>query len=102
MLVCDVLAAGGVRVVLRLSAIRDDEELHILEEARAGPEAVALVAIDLVERFTNRYPAPLQLDMYHRQAIHQDGDVVPVRERRATLATVDHVLVDDLEPVVVN
>ena len=40
----EVLAACGVGVVLRQRAVADHEELDVLEEARAGPEAVALIA----------------------------------------------------------
>ena len=103
----NVFAAGGVGVVLGERAVADDEQLHVLEEAGAGPKAVALVAADLVERFTDVDPAPLQLDVHHRQPVHQHGDVIPGGARRTTLhlstvTLIDLVLVDDLKPVVVN
>src|SRR6218665_1523939 len=41
--------AHGIAVILGQRAIADDEELRILEQARARPEAVALVAVDLIE-----------------------------------------------------
>jgi hypothetical protein len=75
----EVLAAGGVRVVLRQGAVADDEELDVLEEAGPGPEAVALVALDLVERLPDVDPAPLELDVHHRQAVDQDCHVIAVR-----------------------
>ena len=78
----DVLAAGGVGVVLRQRAVADHEELHVVEQARARPERVALVAVDLVERLADVHPAALQLDMHHRQAVDQDRHVVAVRALR--------------------
>ena len=46
-------AAGGVGVVLRERAVGDHEELDVLEQPGVGPEAVALVAVDLVERLAD-------------------------------------------------
>ena len=74
-----VRVAGGVGVVLRLRAVADHEELDVLEQAGAGPEAVALVAVDLVERLADVHAAPLELDVHQRQAVDEDGDVVAVR-----------------------
>ena len=55
----EVLAAGGVGVVLGQRAVADDEELDVLEQARARPEAVALVAVDLVECLADVHPRRL-------------------------------------------
>ena len=97
----DVLAAGGVGVVLRERAVADHEELDVLEQPGAGPEAVALVAVDLVERLADVDAAPLELDVHHRQAVDEDRDVVAVRALRRRRPA-DLVLVDDLQPVVVD
>ena len=94
----DVVEAGGVGVVLRVSAVGDDEDLHVAVEARAGPEGVALVAVDLVEGLADGQAAALELDMDQRQAVDEDGDVVAV----PVCAGVDDVLVSDLEPIVVD
>ena len=94
--------AGGVGVVLRERAVADHEELHVLEQAGAGPEAVALVAVDLVEGLADVHAAALELDVHHRQAVDEDRHVVAVRRGRAALALRDLVLVDDLQPVVVD
>ena len=75
----EVLATGGVGVVLGQRAVADHEELDVLEQARAGPEAVALVAVDLVERLADVDAAALELDVHQRQAVDQDRDVVAVR-----------------------
>ena len=66
-----MLPSGGVRVVLRQRAITDHEQLHVVEQAGAGPETVTLVAVDLIERLTNIDPAPLQLHMHERQTVDQ-------------------------------
>ena len=83
-LLVDVLTSRVVlRVVLRQRAVADHEELHVLEQARAGPEAVALVAVDLVERLADVDAAALELDVHHRQAVDEDRDVVAVATRGA-------------------
>ena len=98
----EVLSPGGVRVVLRQCAVRNHEQLHVLEQAGPVPETVALVTADLVERLTDVDPTTLQLDMHHRQPVHEHGHVVAVSMLRATFLLGDLVLVDDLQPVVVD
>ena len=93
----DVGVAGGVAVVLRLRAVADDEQLHVAEQAGVGPEAVALVAVDLVERLADRHAPTLQLHVHQRQTVDQHRDVVAVRAGSRRF-----VLVDDLEPIVVD
>jgi hypothetical protein len=94
--------AGGVGVVLGERAVADHEELDVVEQARAGPEAVALVPVDLVERLTDVHAAALELDVDHRQAVDEHRHVVAIRPSRTTVALGDLVLVDDLQPVVVD
>ena len=65
-----------VRVVLGVGAVRDDEELHVVEEPRAAPERVAPVAAYLVERLAYRDAAPLELDVDERQPVDQNRDIV--------------------------
>src|SRR5690606_19271431 len=91
----EVLGPNGVAVVLRERAVGDDEQLHVLEQPRPSPEAVALVTVDLVERLPDVDTPALDLDVDHREAVDQHRDVVPVR-----VGTGDLVLVDDLKPVV--
>ncbi len=95
--VVDVLTAGRGAVVLRERAVADHEQLHVVEQPRPGPERVALVAVDLVERLPDVDPAAFQLHMHQRQTVHEDGHVVPVGPR-----ALDRVLVDHLQPVVVD
>jgi hypothetical protein len=87
----------GVGVVLGLCPVRDDEELDVLKQPTTHPEAVPLVAVDLVEGLSNRHPTTFQLDVDDWKAVHQNSHV----ESGLTLPF-DLVLVDDLEAVVVN
>ena len=80
-----VTVAHRVAVVLGQRAVADDEQLHILEQAGAGPETVALVAVDLVEGFADVHATALEFDVHHRQAVDQHRHVVAVgcaRHRR--------------------
>ena len=80
-----------------MRAVGDDEYLHVLVESAAAPEAVALVALDLVECLLDGDSAPLELDVHERQAVDQDGDVVAV-----VVGARLRVLVHDLQAVVVH
>lgn len=97
-LLFDVAAAGGVGIILRVGAVGDDENLDIFKQAACCPEAVALVALDLVERLADGHTAPLELDMYQRQTIDEDGHVVA----RVVLARGLLVLVEHLQSIVVD
>ena len=78
--------------------VRDDEDLHVLEEPRTRPEALALVALDLVERLAKLDAAALEFDMHERQAVHQDRHVVSV----VVGAGAGGVLVQDLQGIPVD
>ena len=97
-LLFDVAAAGGVGIVFRVGAVGDDENLDVFKKTVRGPEAVALVALDLVERLADGHAAPLELDMYQRQAVDEDGHVVT----RVVVARSLLVLVEHLQTVVVD
>lgn len=97
-LLFDVAAAGGIGIILRVGAVGDDENLDVFKKAACRPEAVALVALDLVERLADGHAAPLQLDMYQRQAVDEDGHVVA----RVVIARSLLVLVEHLQAVVVD
>ena len=81
-----------------MGAIGDDEDLHIFKQAACRPEAFTLVALDLVEGFPDGDAPSLQLHMYQRKAIHENGDIVA----RLMLPLRFLKLVDDLEVVIVN
>ncbi len=106
-LLIQVRGADGVGVVLRQRAVGDDEELHVLKQARPRPERVTLVAPDLVERLANVHAASLEFNVHERQPVNQDRHVVTIGTLdRPTAAgrrhTGDLVLVDDLQTVVVD
>ena len=92
-----VAIADGVAVILGQRAIADDKQLYILEQPGTGPKAVALVAVNLVERLAEIHAPALEFDMHHRQAVHEHRHIVPVGPRPLHL-----ILVDDLKAVVVN
>ena len=75
-LLFDVAAAGGVGIIFRVGVVGDHKNLDVFKQAARGPKAVALVALDLVERLADGHAAPLELDMYQRQAVDEDGHVV--------------------------
>lgn len=93
-----MVVAGGVAVILREGAVGDDEDLDVFEEAAAGPEGFAGVAVDLVEGFAEIDAAPFEFDVDEREAVDEDGDVVAVFAG----AVLGGVLVDDLQFVVMN
>ena len=97
-LLFDVAAAGGVGIIFRVRAVGDDENLDVFKKAACCPEAVALVALDLVERLADGHAAAFQLDMYQRQAVDEDGHVVT----RVVVARSLLVLVEHLQTVVVD
>ena len=94
----DVAAAGGVGIILRVRAVGNDKYLHILIKTAGRPKAVALVALDLVERLADGDTAALEFDMYHGQAIDQHRHVIAHIVRASALL----ILVDDLKEVIVN
>lgn len=97
-LLFDVAAAGSVGIIFRVGAVGDDENLDIFKKAACCPEAVTLVALDLVERLADGHAAAFQLDMYQRQAVDEDGYVVA----RVVVARSLLVLVEHLQTVVVD
>ena len=99
--ILDMPQAGGVGIILRIRSVGDNEYLHIVKKPAACPKAVALIAIDLVERLADSHAPPLQLHMDEGQPVDKDGHIVAVVVRRA-LRLRDGILVDDLQRVVVD
>lgn len=97
----DMAAARRIGIILRVRAVRDDENLHILIEPTARPETVPLIALDLLERLPELHAAPLQLDMDERETVDEDRDIVAVRVRRRALARAARhgILMEHLEAV---
>ena len=97
----DGVKTSAVGVVLRISAVGDDEDLHVFVQSAACPKAISLVTVNLVERLSNRYATAFQLDVYQRESVHQNGHIVTV-VMLCPLGLGDLVLVDDLQEVVVD
>ena len=94
----NVAVAGRVGVVFRVRAVGDNENLHILIQSAARPKAVSLVTVDLVECLLDRHTAPLQFHMNQRQTVYQNRDIIAI----IIVAAVLHILVDNLQTVVVD
>ena len=99
--ILDSIIARCVRVVFGVRAVGDYENLYVFVKSRACPKAIALIAIDLIERFTDRHTAAFQLNMYEGQTVDEHGHVVAVIVL-CTLCRADHVLIQHLQLVVVN
>ena len=93
--------ARRIGVILGVAAVRDHKDLDILKQPAAGKEAVALIAVDLVERLADRDAAAFELDMYHRQTVDEDRNVIAVVVLGAVIPA-DLILVNDLHKVVVD
>lgn len=96
-----MVEAGGVGVIFRVRAIGDDENLHELIQPAGCPEAIPLIAVNLVERLPNGHTAAFQLNVNQRQTIDQHRHIIAIIMRSALLGG-DGVLMDDLQAVVVN
>ena len=94
----DMAEPGGVGIVFRVCAVGDDENLYIFVESRARPEAVPLVAVDLIESLPDGHAAAFQFHVNERQTVDQNRHVVAGVMPAAAL----FVLIDDLQAVVVN
>lgn len=94
----NVAVAGRIGVVFRVRAVGDNENLHILIQPAASPKAIPLIAVDLIERLFDGHTAPLQFHMNQRQTVYQNRDIIAV----IIVAAVFHILVDNLQTVVVD
>src|SRR5699024_7756774 len=104
----DMLQPGGIRIVLCQRAIGNHEDLHVIEQGTAGPKRLATITSDLIERLLQWHSATLELNVHHRQTIHQNGYVIAATVLRPILSGVativrwhDFVLVYDLQPAIV-
>ena len=93
-----MVCAGGVRVVFRVGAVRDDKYLHVLVKSASCPETVPLIAVYLVERFFQLYATAFQFNVYEGESVYKYGHVVP----RVIVSVFLDILVDDLDKIVVD
>ena len=99
--VLDVIKAGGIGIVFRIRAVGDHEDLHEFIQSAGCPEAVPLIAVNLVEGFPNGNAPTLQLDMDQRQTVDQHRHIIAVIVGSAFLGG-NGILIDDLQTVVVD
>lgn len=88
----DMAVSGGVGIILGMGSVGGDENLHILVQAARRPEAVSLVAFDLVEGFPDGNAPALQLHMDKGQTVDQNRHIIAC----VVLAFGFLILVDDL------
>ena len=98
LLLLDMGESCRIAVVLRMSSIGYDEELDIFKKSARCPEALSLIAIDLVECFLYSDSSSLELDMYERESIHEDSDIIAIGPH----TIIGGILIDDLECIVVD
>ena len=94
----DMVETGAVGIILGIGAIGNDKNLHILKKPRGRPEALPLVAVDLVERLPDGDAPAFEFNMYHGQAVDQNRYIIAVFMSSFR----DGILVDDLQAVVVD
>ena len=99
--ILDMIEPGGVGIILGVGAVGDYKNLHILIKARGSPEAVPLITFNLIERLPDGYAPPLEFDMDHWEAVHKHRYVIAIVMGSPFLFG-NSVLIDDLQPVVVN
>lgn len=89
---------GGIRVVFRVGAVGDDEYLDVFIQAGGGPEAVPLIALDLIESFPDSHAAALEFNVNHRETI----DRAPSHHSGYRASPASLILVDDLYAVAMD
>ena len=93
-----MVEACGVRVILGVGAVRDNEYLHIFIQSAARPKTISLIAVNLVERLFELNASSLQFYMHKRQTIDENGNIVA----GIVVSLLLLVLVDYLEVVVMD
>ena len=96
-----MIESGGIGIIFCIGTVGDHEDLHKLVKAACRPEAVPLIAVDLVEGFTDGNATALQFNMDHRQTVDEDRDVIAVIVS-STLSGGHGILIDDLQNIVVD
>ena len=94
----DVAVASGIGIILCVRTVGDDENLYILVQSACRPETVSLIALDLIEGFTDGNAAPLQFHVHQWKPVHQERHIVA----RVVISGCFFILIDDLQAVVVD
>ena len=89
--VLDGVKAGAVGIVFGISAIGNDENLHVFKEATARPEGVPLVALDLVKGLADGDAPALEFHVHKGQTVDEDGHIVTIIILGALLLSLIHI-----------
>ena len=95
------IPSGAVRIILCICTIGNDKNLNIFIQSASRPERIPLVAVDLIECFTDSNSSAFQLNMYKRQTVYQYGNIIAV-VMLCTIFRANHILINDLQPVVMD
>lgn len=93
----DMRITRGIGIVLCMGSVGNNKDFHVLVQPGGCPETVALVAVDLIEGFTDGNAPALQFHMNQGKAVDKDGHIVACFVHPASL----NVLIDNLKAVVV-
>ena len=94
----NVIISRRVGIIFRVCPVRYNENLNVLEKPAVRPKTIALIAVDLIKRFPYIHAAAFQFDMYKRQSVYKNGNVVTI----FIISAVFLVLMNNLQFVVVN
>ena len=64
------IPSGTVGIILCIRAIGNNKNLNIFIQSASCPERVSLVAVDLIECFTDSNSSALQLNMHKRKTVY--------------------------------
>ena len=97
------IPSGAVGIILCVCTIGNNKNLNIFIQSASRPERIPLVAVNLVECFTDGYTSAFQLNMYKRQTVYQYRNIIAVVMLRTILCGSIHlVLINYLQPVIMN
>ena len=95
------ISSGAVGIILCVCTIGNDKNLNIFVQSASRPERISLIAVNLIECFTDSNSSAFQFNMHKRQTIYQYCNIIAVVMLRTILCT-NHILIDDLQPVIMD
>ena len=94
----NMIISRRVGIIFRVRSVRYNENLNVFEKPAVRPKTIALIAVDLIKRFPYIHAAAFQFDMYERQPVYKNGNVVTI----FIISAVFLVLMNNLQLVVVD
>ena len=95
------IPSGTVGIILCVCTIGNNKNLNIFIQSTFCPERIPLVTINLVESLTDGNTSAFQFNMHKRQTVYQYCNIIAV-VMLCTIFRANHVLIDDLQPVVMD